>query len=185
MKVQKTIYIFLKSVFYLVMALSLLVFDGDSLKYISIFIFIILGLLSILYGSSNKAIKLIEKRNYLIGGTTLLFAILFFFANQFFFGVEGVLAIYLVILAGLQITSTLLTGISNAKENQLLKMLRFAIPLLSIIPAGLILGEYFDETIGKRGNNIILAILFIGAACINFIFIKNQKKLLYTVRNKD
>ena len=181
MQVQKTIFIAFKSVLYILLTICLFVLNEQVLQIVSALILAALGVLSYLYGSSNKAIELIAKRNYLIAITCILFAVIMLFSQKFFFGVNGVLAIFLVILAGLQITSVLLTGISNARDNLVLKIARFAIPLFAIIPAGLILGGYFNQAIGPNGNEIVLGCMFVGAAIVNFLFISNQRKLKYTV----
>lgn len=181
MKVQKTIYIIFKSILYILLSALLFIVPDPALKILASLFLVALGILSYLYGKSNEDISLIAKRNYLIGGVCLIFAILMLFANSFFFGVDGVLAIFLVILAGLQITSVLLSGISDARDNQIMKIVRFVIPIMAIIPAGLILGGYFIKNIGPHGNDVVLAVMFVGAAVINFVFINNQRKIKYTV----
>ena len=53
-------------------------------------------------------------------------------------------------------------------------------PLFTVLPAGLIIGNYFEKEFGSGANNIALTILFLGAAFLNYEFVQNQNKITYT-----
>lgn len=147
-------------------------FLQDDLIRLSIFCicFILLAVNSLVYARANKDLALIYQRGIalsILNGLMVPFLIL---SKQLSFELHQTLAIYLVLLSYFQMYIAMFSGRSEVKHLPTYNLSRMVIPLVTIVPTGLVIAKFQFQLFGNQSNEIIVSILFFIAAGLNFLF---------------
>jgi len=179
MTISNGFYVTLKSVIFLVIAAVLFFMQNETGQIFVGALLIGAGIISLLFAFANQIIKAIAMRNYMNAGLEILTGIAMFFLGSLEYKATGILAFFFVCLAGAQLAFSLFSSYSWIRSNKVLSITRLLAPLLAVIPAGLILGNYFSSKWGINSEYMIIAIMFIITAIFNIYFIGLQSKLNY------
>lgn len=138
--------------------------------------FILLGLNSFFYAKANKHLALVFQRGValsLLNGLMVPFLIL---SKQLSFELHQTLAIYLVLLSYFQMYIAMFSGRSDVKHLPTYNLSRMVIPLVTIVPTGLIIAKFQFQIFGSQSNEIFVSILFFITAGLNVLFYKLYQK---------
>lgn len=162
-----------KSILYVIIAIAIAFLSGPIRGYVLGVLFFMSAFMSYRFATANKEFKVPFYRNWGIAIIEVIFGIIFLALPLIDVSFLSVMAIFLILLAFLQVNLALGARATKRKTNPLLGLARIFFAIFSIIPAGLIISKYFDPKI----DAYLLGIMFLMAAGMNYLFVRNASQL--------
>lgn len=185
MKTTQLKYLLWKAVIYLIIAAAIFLIKDDIVRYITAALYFVSAYFSFLYGKANKDLELIYKKDFAIGYMEIFFGIAILISPLLGFPFTSVIAVSLIFLALFQMNVAILSGTSKVATSTVMNIVSIIMPILTIIPAGFIMTGYPDQKMGDHSNELILAIMFLVAAALNYLYVNNARNLSYTSEKEN